>query len=352
MKVYVYPADHYGCGHYRLIWAAQALQLQGVDVAIMAFGSKSGLQARVRDEPDGTQKVVGLRVPDDADVVVVQRPAYPLQPAMIEILRSNGIAVVVDMDDDMTCIRPGNVAFDTYRSGSTSGYNWRYASDSCRNATYVTTSTARLQKVYAKHGRGTVIDNYVPEAALVKESVDTDGFGWAGTTLSHPTDLQVMGNATQKLIDEGYPFRIVGPDRKVKECLRLKETPFCTGTVDLADWVRTISQTYSVGLVPLESSNFNSAKSRLKGIENMAAGIPWVASPREEYRRLHRESGCGLLADTPKDWHSLIKLLLTNATLREEQAQRGRDYMVKQTIQANAWRWAEAWQTALKLERR
>jgi hypothetical protein len=121
--------------------------------------------------------------------------------------------------------------------------------------------------------------------------------------------------------------------------------------VDLSAWIQTISQTYSVGLIPLESSSFNSAKSRLKGIENMAAGIPWVASPREEYRRLHRESGCGLLAETPKDWYSQIKRLLTDDVLRKEQAEQGRIYMEKQTIQANAWRWAEAWNTAFRIER-
>jgi hypothetical protein len=351
VKVYIYPADHYGCGHYRLIWAAEALRLQGMNVVVMPYRKGGNLQAVVHRHPDGRDEVQSLRVPDDADVVVVQRPAYMLQPQMINIMRSNGIAVVVDMDDDMTAIHPGNSAFEMYRTSTTNGFDWKHASTSCRLATYVTTSTAQLQKVYAKHGRGVVIDNYVPEAVLRYEPANVDGFGWAGTIMSHPADLQVMGRTPQRLIDEGFPFRVVGPDKKVKECLRLKEAPTCTGYVDLANWIQTIGQTYSVGLIPLESSSFNSAKSRLKGIENMAAGIPWVASPRGEYRRLHRESGCGFLAETPKEWNTHIKRLLTDDVLRKEQAEQGRQYMEKQTIQANAWRWAEAWETALKIER-
>ena len=83
----------------------------------------------------------------------------------------------------------------------------------------------------------------------------------------------------------------------------------------------------------------------------MAAGVAWVASPREEYRKLHRESGCGLLADTPKQWYQHLKRLLDDDVFRKEQVEMGREYMVGQTIQANAWRWQEAWSRALEIQR-
>jgi len=83
----------------------------------------------------------------------------------------------------------------------------------------------------------------------------------------------------------------------------------------------------------------------------MAGGIPWVASPRQEYRRLTRESGCGLLADTPKDWYRQLKLLLTDDVLRKEQAERGLEFMRDQTYQAQAWRWAEAWTRAVEIQK-
>jgi glycosyltransferase involved in cell wall biosynthesis len=98
-------------------------------------------------------------------------------------------------------------------------------------------------------------------------------------------------------------------------------------------------------------SGFVSHNSRLKGIEMMAAGTPWSSSPREEYRKLHRESGCGVLADNPKQWYQAIKRLLTDEVLRKEQAEAGRTYMQGQTYQANAWRWAQAWQRAYDIQR-
>lgn len=111
MKVYVLPADAFGCGHYRLIWPADVLRKQGHDVIIMPPNDKSGFLARIGETDDGDQQLTGIQVPADADVIVLQRPAHPLQPQMIQMMRQNGIAVVVDMDDDMSTIHPDNIAF-------------------------------------------------------------------------------------------------------------------------------------------------------------------------------------------------------------------------------------------------
>jgi len=255
------------------------------------------------------------------------------------------------MDDDMSTIHPDNSAFHMYRPRSNSPFSWRWAAESCKRATLVTCSTRALMKTYAKHGRGMVIDNYVPHAYLKFDKPPTGCFGWAGTTNSHPDDLQVTGRITQQLIDEGHQLRIVGGDKRVQAALKLKQEPEMTGSLTLADWALTIAQSMDVGMVPLSPSAFNQAKSRLKGIEMFAIGIPWVASPREEYRRLTKEAGCGLLADTPKQWYGQLKALLTDEVLRKEQAEAGRAYMQDQTYEANAWRWLEAWTRAYETER-
>jgi len=353
MKVYILPADVYGCGHHRLIWPADALAQQGFDVTILPpkGSGGSGFLAKVRDREDGTQQLVSTQVPADAEVVVIQRPGHPLQPQMVEIMRQNGIAVVVDMDDDMSAIHPKNVAFYSYWAKSPTPLSWRHALESCKRATLVTTSTRTLQKVYARHGRGVVLDNYLPAACLEYPKPETGRWGWAGTTQSHPNDLQVMRPAAQQLIDNGHEFAVVGAASRVKQAAGLHLEPSYTGPTGVADWVKTIANTYDVGVVPLAPTSFNTSKSRLKGIEHMAVGIPWVASPREEYRRLHRESGCGFLAEHPKQWRELVARLLTDEALRKEQAEMGRCYMVDQTYQAQAWRWMEAWERAYQMQR-
>lgn len=352
MKVYVLPADPYGCGHYRMVWPAQILQRMGFDVVIMPPNKESGFLAKTQQDDHGREYLTSLGVPEDADVIVIQRPAHPLQPQMIRVLRQHRIAVVVDMDDDMSTIHPQNSAFHLYRLNSGSPLSWRNAAESCKLATMVTTSTKALLKVYAKHGRGVVLDNYVPASYLTFPTTAEDQtFGWAGTTKSHPDDLQTVGRSVINLMNEGFVFKVTGGDKGVKSALKLPHDPDMTGTVPLNKWVSTIAETFSVGMVPLAATSFNTSKSRLKGIEMSSVGIPWVSSPREEYRRLVKESGAGLLADTPKDWYSKLKQLLTDDVMRKELGEAGRTYMANQTYEAQAWRWAEVWSKAYEMER-
>lgn len=319
----------------------------------MPPNKQSGFLAQTEaDYEGGPERLKSLQVPGDADVIVLQRPAHPLQPDMIDILRANKVAVVVDMDDDMSNIHPDNVAYHMYRhTNAATPFSWRHATESCKRATLVTTSTAELQRVYAKHGRGQVIDNFVPGAYLTMPKSPTGSFGWTGTLKSHPNDLQVTRPFVARLVDEGYMFTVVGDGRGIKGALGLKHDPFSSGFIGLMDWERTIAESMDVGIVPLAPTAFNSSKSRLKGIEFMAVGVPWVASPRAEYRKLQKDAGCGFLAEKPKDWYTMVKRLMDNDSLREEQAQAGIEYMKDQTYEQQAWRQWEAWERALTIQR-
>lgn len=350
MRVFVIPADAHGCGHSRLIWPASALKLQGFDIEIVPPRKGQGFLAKTKLDPNGNEMLTSIQMPDNMDVVVLQRPCHPLQPQMIDILRQNGVAVVIDMDDDMSSIHPDNAAYHLYRPKSGSPFSWKFALESCKRATMVTASTPTLLKIYARHGRGAVLDNYVPKAYLSFPKKETGYFGWAGTTKSHPNDPQVVGKTVQRLITEDHRFKVVGGDAGVRAAFKLDQEPDMTGSVGIIDWAKTIASSIDVGMVPLAATSFNSSKSRLKGIEMMAVGVPWVASPRAEYRTLAKESGCGLLADTPKDWYSQLKRLLTDDVLRKEQAEAGKAYMQDQTYEANAHRWWDAWTRAYEIQ--
>lgn len=350
MRVVVFPADAWACGHYRVIWPADILKQMGWEIHVIPPNEKTGFQVKTVEDADGKQILTELLAPE-CDLVVLQRPGHHLQSQLIQSLRKAGIAVVVDMDDDMSTLNRHHVAFEMYSLRSKTDFSWRNALESCKQATLITTSTSELQKIYAPHGRGMVLDNYVPKIYMDFDDRAEPGFGWAGTVASHPDDLQVCGNAVQKLQSEGHTFTVVGDGNRVKGLLRLQEDPEVTGGVTLDLWAKTLQQRLQVGMVPLAPTRFNTSKSRLKGIEYMAGGIPWVASPRQEYRRLNRESGCGFLADTPKDWYRQLKLLLTDDVLRKEQAERGLEYMRDQTYEAQAWRWAEAWTRAVEIQR-
>lgn len=351
MKVLVLPADTGGCGHYRLVMAAEHLRAQGHDIVIHEAGPSSGFHILL----DDNDRVLDFKLPvDDVDVVVMQRVSHDLHAQVIPVMRSKGVAVVIDMDDDLSTIHPKNSAFWTYRNRSTTPFSFKNAAEVCRVTTLVTVSTHSLLKVYAKHGRGHVLDNYVPERYTYINGLTEDEpvFGWGGTIKSHPVDLLACGKAVKELVDQGYRFKVVGPgEPEIQRQLYLSKPPETTGRTDMFGWPTALA-TIDVGMAPLEASAFNTSKSRLKVLEYASLGIPYVASPREEYRRFHKESGgAGILADTPKQWVAGIKQLLTDDSLRKEMSDKGRSYAMTQTIEKNSWRWLEAWTRAYDIER-
>lgn len=353
MRVLVMPADLGGCGHYRLLMAAEHLRSLGYDIHIQLPGQQNGFEVHT----DDTGKMLDFKLPvEGVDVLVMQRVSHDLHRQAIPLLQEAGIACVIDMDDDLSTIHPQNTAFWNYRTRSNSPFSSKNADFICKVATMVTVSTRNLLRVYAKHGRGHVIDNYVPERYLFVNPVQTEEvptFGWAGTLQSHPVDLKVLGSTVRDLVREGHRFRVVGPeDPGLKYQFKLDTDPETTGIVKLFDWASTIANNLHVGLAPLEPSTFNTSKSRLKLLEYNAVGIPYVASPRTEYQRYHTESGgAGLIADTPKQWTAAIRSLMTDDALRKELGEKGRAHMYSQTIEGNSWRWLEAWTEAFRIQR-
>lgn len=345
MRVYVYPGDLAGCGYYRLTWPARELQKQGKDVRIVHPS-----QMKISGAMDDDGNLIQISAPKDADVMVFQRVTSVKMINGISILRQNGIAVVLDVDDDMSAIHPNNPAFAALvPGGDQPEYSYLNAHRVCEAATYVTVSSDALLARYAKHGRGTILRNCIPEVTLqIPHEPEPRTIGWGGGIHSHPDDPQACGPAMARLMNYGYKFKIVGPPRGTQKAFGLNEEPLSTGPVQIQNWPHALSK-LEVGIAPLADTRFNAAKSWLKMLEYAAVGVPCIGSPRDEYRRLHA-LGVGLLAKDPKQWYQHARRLLDNPGLREELSGRGREAAAKLTIEGNAWRWWEAWTTAYELQ--
>lgn len=351
MKVYIFPADQTGCGYYRLIWPAEVLRSRGHDVTIIVPKQRDQLlQGRMQGD-----QMVDVKIPSDADVIVFQRVTHRHLVQAISLIRRRGIAVVVDMDDDLTCIHPANPAFAAlHPSNGNRDHSWENTMRACDAATMVTVSTPALVNRYAKRTAGHVLYNMIPRRFLDVPHEDSNVVGWGGSVHSHPTDLQVMGPVIAQHMQHGGRFKIAGPITGAYEALGVSKKLLeieCTDNVkDIYAWPLAVSS-IGVGVAPLADTRFNEAKSWLKMAEYAAAGVPCVASPRAEYVRLHRK-GVGLLAKNPTEWRQRINALVRNDDLRRELTEAGRTVIREQlTIEANAELWLEAWTEAFKLQR-
>lgn len=346
MKVYVYPADTYGCGHYRLKWPSTA-----VGACYPEFDVK------IMDEPDGQMgarlardgRVLDVIYPEDADIVVLQRCTHSYLSQSVPLLRERGVTVVIDMDDDLRTIHPSNPAFMMLHPKNGSLHTWQNAVYSCKYASLVTVSTEALARRYGAHGRVQVIHNGTPESFLKIEHHDSDVIGWGGSAHSHPNDPPVVGSSVARLMASGVDFQVVGSGDHVAKLMALDRQPEATGVVPFEDWPTELTR-LGVGIAPLADTAFNQAKSWLKPLEYAAVGVPWVASDRVEYRRLHK-LGCGVVVEKPREWERELRRLVESPDLRAEMSGRGRDVAATLTIESRVHEWYDAWVTALKNDR-
>lgn len=351
MRVVVYPADQWGCGAHRIVWPSEVLRRQGHDITVVTAQGRH-LEMVVDNRDD---RVVDVKLPEGTDVVVLQRVTHRYLAQAVGALRERGIAVVIDVDDDLGSIHPDNPAWqhlhpkvtDKYLGKNVGQHTWANLGRACRDATLVTTTTPALADRYG-HDHGHVLPNYLADHYYDVEHEDSNLLGWPASLRSHPNDPAVVGNAVARLVDAGYRFHVSSVADGVGRAFGLRSDDAVSRVdrpIDLHDWPTELAR-LGVGIAPLADTRFNAAKSWLKPLELSAVGVPWVGSPRADYARLHR-LGCGVLVDRPKDWFRVLRSLLTDESRRSELSDAGRAVAATLRLEDHAWRWWEAWSDAL-----
>lgn len=349
LKVQVHPADKGGCGFYRLIWPARALNAEtsSMEVEVVEVDDpRAKLKTLMMDDASGPH-VYGLLAPPDCDVLVLQRPLNQLLAEAIPYIQAKGIAVVVELDDDFETIHPDHANYYRTRPRWSPESNWMWLKEACRQADLVTVSTPALAAKYAKHGRVRIIPNYLPDMwfRLPRRTPnETPVVGWAGQVSAHPNDLKQVGTAVRDAVAGGADVACVGTGASVARDFGVEEVR-ASGWVPLPDYPRAI-QAFDVGLVPLDLTPFNEAKSNLKGLEFAAAGVPFIASPTGPYRELAINLDVGELA-VRAEWGRRLSRMLASPDHRAESAEHGREIVARHFRMADhLGLWEEAWTAA------
>ncbi len=337
MRVRVHPADRAGCGYTRLRWVSAALKEQGADVTVA-----ESIPARL----DRDLRVIGAaRI--DADVAVFQRVFKPDLLTVIRGVKDQGIAVVIDVDDDFMALGPQHPAFHRLHPHTTpTGRSWSVLREAIQLADVVTVSTPELARKY----NGVVVRNCVPRAYLsIEGSASTPPIiGWTGTPVFHPGDLEVVSDAVSRICADGDArFRAIG-DRETLDILGVPNQQHQSALpLETFAYAKAVAH-LDVGIVPLAESQFNAAKSWLKMAEYSALGVPSVVSPTPENLVLH-DQGIGLVAHRPREWRRHLLALLGSSDLRAEMGGRAREVMADLTIEDSmsmaVW---DAWQLAFE----
>lgn len=345
MKVWLLQPDPTACGHYRM-----RLPRQHLEDEIWFVDNQRLLITWNRS----TRLPTDVEVPVGLDVLVMQRPMKPLALALMHCFQRKGVACVVELDDDMRSVPRENRAWPAVHGKQGHDTHFRWLVQCCAEADLVTCSTKALAERYAPHGRVAVLPNCVPEALLaVHASRRDDVVGWAGHSATHPHDLETTGGSVASAVEDAEAqFKVIGDTTDApRNRLGLLNDPMKREWLPLNAYYNELA-TLTVGIVPLAPTRFNDAKSNLKGLEMAALGVPFIASPTVEYRRLHKQ-GAGVLAPDPFFWHTLLRRLLRDPSRREVLAESGKDTIYDlYTIEGNKHLWPEAWTEAIHHRKR
>ena len=308
------PPQPNGCAWYRMVLPARELETLG-------WETMTGMPVLSHDQG------VGVAYEDGGffgfDVTVLKLMMHETIPNLIGVMQARGEHLVVDIDDFHFGLHEDNVAYATTDPHRSPTNNRAYYETGIRAADTVVVSTAFLADFYERRVR---------DVRIVRNAVDTDRFtvveqpekpvyGWVGGTMWRSGDLELLrewlpGFVRDHRVQVHHAGHIPADPRHfaVRTGLRRVSTSLmCL----IGDYPKLL--TMSVGLVPLNRIPFSEAKSNLKGLEYAAAGIPFIATPTEEYRLL-AESGIGRLAETPDEWRDHATELLDVDVRREEGA--------------------------------
>jgi hypothetical protein len=105
MRVLIVNADEGGCGWYRLFFPGRVLANE-IDFELATDESFTVTLNKEWGGGPNDAVVTGVELLKDYDVVIFQRPLNKVMADVIPMIQAQGVAVVVELDDDFWHIRP------------------------------------------------------------------------------------------------------------------------------------------------------------------------------------------------------------------------------------------------------
>jgi glycosyltransferase involved in cell wall biosynthesis len=267
------------------------------------------------------------------DVSVFKLMMHQAVPGMFRKMQARGERIIVDIDDFHYGLHEENVAYSATNPHLSPDNNRAFYEIGIRLADTVTVSTDFLADFYSRRCRDVRIIRNALDTARYEavEQPETPTIGWVGGTWWRSGDIELLREwlpawSKDHNITVHHSGHIPGDPHHFGVRAGLKRVQ--TTVMHPIAMYPELLKKFHIGLVPLTRTPFNEAKSFLKGLEYAASGIPFIATPTDEYRLLYR-AGVGRLAETADEWRDHATELL-DPQVRREEAERQRKIVQKQ----------------------
>jgi glycosyltransferase involved in cell wall biosynthesis len=356
MKVFFVGSNLNGCYNVRCLFPLQA---NGWDGDRTSFGLE-------RMTPENKAKAMA-----DADIVVFHRPERKERLEAARLLKKEGKKIVFDNDD--TYKDYGGFKFNEYMDKQMLDKGLSRINENIdtfiKEADLVTCSTEFLKEEYKKINPNVIVlpncvDPFYFDEPLRNES-DIIRIGITGS-VGVTSDIEPL-----KPIIEHYQndprVRIVllsmppQTENEIYKELYKEEYNFWSKVNmewhtyvpadEYYDYLNNLK--LDMVIIPRYDSLFNRCKSNLKFLENSALQIPSIcqafSTGDSPYQQNKSDEPYLLLANTFEEWIEKIELLINDKKLRRELGEKAQKYVFDNySIEKNAWKWKEAYETLLK----
>lgn len=330
-----YDAIPGGCTNVRMVMPGMLLTSIGHQVMVGEIGWKDG-EGFVAVKPLERMK---HRVPgvitnygysfDKLDVVILKLFMHKDSTKYIELAKSYGQIVILDVDDHFEQLPEDNLAFITTDPKRNPNNNRDHMIATYSIVDGIITSTKFLEERMRKYNKNVyrVPNSLDPKTFMYR--LDSAGnkptIGWVGMMMWRVNDLKDVSGPIKTVVEKNdlkfhHSGVMLDKPHWIAEALNIDETRLSTYTGARPQYYSHIFMPIDIGIVPLTKNQFNEAKSSLKGLEYSLSGIPFVASDTQEYRDL-ADIGAGRIAKSPKDWVKHLSKLI-DPDVREEDRQR------------------------------
>jgi len=324
-----------GCAYYRCLLPMSVAGVKG-RMGLPAWDANQGFGVK---ETENTG-IFGFTT------VVLKLIMNRWTPKQIELAQKLGQKIIVDVDDYHEALTPANAAYNATDPEKNKVANRDFYQQVIEAADMVTVSTPFLYDIYSQQRNNVyMIRNGVSMRQFErrKQTSQKPVFGWTGATNYRNNDLEQLREWLPDFLEEhDLYFHHAGHQDKTP--LFAEVTGIATRRVmtspltHINDYASGFK--FDVGIVPLNDIPFNHAKSNIKGLEYMAAGIPFIASDLPEYRVLH-ETGVGVLATTADEWKEAASRFLDYKTRKQASAIGWSIVNKDWSIEARAKEWNE-----------
>ena len=289
----------------------------------------------------------------DADVLVIQRVALPDETFALRLLehcQKKGIQTIYETDDHLFGLPPNMMQ------------HYRVALPAVKifaeHANMVVTSSEKLKSQFLKYnGNVQVIPNALDERLwkpVGRKAHSKLRILYMGT-YTHLNDLLVVEDAMKRILDKfngDVIFDVIGITEEQNNLEWIN--PITIPNHNYPKFVKWLCENarWSIGIAPLEPTQFNNCKSYIKYLDYTALGLVPVCSNLPPYQDVIKTGHNGLLVDNnTNSWYEALNSLIENEEYRDKLAKSAYQDLIKNhTLKAMINNWIDAFKEVITTE--